>query len=162
MNKLLATLIDFHSFQSYSLPTGNIDQLKQPQSRLCRMSTKRKTRALSHFSAFSTSAPRLTRSTIASYYPTRSTCARLRSQGSDHSLDRVISHGTQSICAVQRGHQKDCTSHLRGAARIRLGADPFPFLLGRSRRHRSASGLQSARVCRRLTNIWIDGSERCG
>ena len=40
-------------------------------------------------------------------------------------------------------------------------ADPLHILLGWSRCHRSASGLQSARVRRRPTNVWIDGSERC-
>ena len=74
---------------------------------------------------------------------------------------RQTNHGTQSIRAVQRGHLKDCTSHLRRAARICPGADPFYLLLGWSRRHRSASGLQSARVRRRPTNLRIDGSERC-
>ena len=34
-------------------------------------------------------------------------------------MDRVISDRTQSIRAVQRGHLKDCTSHLRRAARVR-------------------------------------------
>ena len=67
MNKLLATLIDINSFRSYNLPTGNIDQPKQLQLRSCRTFTRRQTRAPSPFSAFSTSVPRLTRSTIAFY-----------------------------------------------------------------------------------------------
>ena len=66
-NKLLATLTDFNSFQSCSLPTGNIGQPRQLQSRLCPTFTRRQMRAPSPFSAFSTSAPRSTRSTIAVY-----------------------------------------------------------------------------------------------
>ena len=73
----------------------------------------------------------------------------------------VISHWTQSIRAVQRSQLKHCTSNLRRAARVRPGADPLHFLIGRSRRHRSASGLPSASVRRRLINLRIDGPERC-
>ena len=75
-------------------------------------------------------------------------------------MDRVLSHRTQSIHAVQRGHLKDCTSHLRCAAGVRPGVDPLHILHGWSRCHHQ-SGLQSAPVCRRPTNIWIDGTERC-
>ena len=64
-NKLLATSIDFNSFRSYNLPTGNIDLLKQLQLKSCRTFTRRQMRAPSPFSAFLTSMPRLTRSTIA-------------------------------------------------------------------------------------------------
>ena len=81
--------------------------------------------APSLFSAFSTSAPRSTRSTIAFYsIALRTTTV----SGTGHSVDRVIPHGTQSIRAVQRGHLEDCTSHLRHAARVRPGADPFHLL----------------------------------
>ena len=65
-NRLLATSIDTSSFQSCSPPTGNTDQLKRLQSRSCRTSTRRQTRAPSPCSAFSTSVPRSTQSTIAS------------------------------------------------------------------------------------------------
>ena len=65
-NRLLATSIDTSSFQSCSPPTGNTDQPKRQQSRSCRTSTRRQTRAPSPWSAFSTSVRRSTRSTIAS------------------------------------------------------------------------------------------------
>ena len=126
MNKLLATSIDFNSIQSFNLPTGNIDLLKQLQLRSCRTFMRRQMRALSRtFSAFRTSVPRLTRS-----HSTRSTRARLRCQGTGQSVDRVLSHRMQSIRAVQLGHFKDCTSHLRCATRVRSGADPLHILLG--------------------------------
>ena len=67
MNKLFATLTDFNYFQSCSLPTGNIGQQKRLQSRLCPTFTRRQMRAPSPFSAFLTSAPHSTRSTIAFY-----------------------------------------------------------------------------------------------
>ena len=64
MNKLLAILVDFNSFQSCNLPTGNINQPKQQQSMLCQTLTRWQMWAPSTFSAFSTSA---LRSTIAFY-----------------------------------------------------------------------------------------------
>ena len=150
-NKLLATLIGFHSLQSCSPPTGSTDQLKQLQLRSCWTSTRRRTRVLSTSSAFSTLVPRSTQSTI-------NPSARLRGQWIGHPVDWVLPHGTQPIRAVQRGHFKDCTSPLRCAAGIRPGVDPgvdtLHLLLGRSHRHRSSSRLQGARVRRRPIQIY--------
>ena len=119
-------------------------------------------RAPSPFSAFSTSAPRSTRSTI------RIRLDRLASTTLRHARELSIQWtdsyltGRMSIRSVQRGHLKDCTSHLRCAAGVRPGADPFyHFQLGRSSRHRSPSRLQRARIRLGPTNIWIDGPERC-
>ena len=124
-NKLFTTATDFNYFQSCSLPTGNIGQPKQLQSRSCPTFTRRQMQAPSLFSAFSILAPRLTLSTIAIY----SIALRTTSiSGEDHSVDRVP-HGTQSIRAVQRGHLKNCTSHLRRASRVRPGADPSIILI---------------------------------
>ena len=157
-NKLFATLTDFNYFQSCSLPTGNIGQpngYNQGHVRRLRGGRCR----LRHSSRPSRPQRRVRHGRPS--HSTRLPCAWLRYQGAGHSVDRVIPHGTQSIRAVQRGHLKDCTSNLRRATRVRPGADPFYLLLGRSRRHRSASGLQIARVRRQPTNIRIDGSERC-
>ena len=145
--------------QSYNLPTGNIDLLKQLQSRWLLWRLRSGRCELCH-----PSRPSRPQCCVWHGWPshsTRSTQARLRCQGTDHSMNRVLSHRTQSIRTVQQGHLKDCTSHLRCAAGVRPGADPLHILLGWSRCHRSASGLQSACVRKRPTNIWIDGTERC-
>ena len=153
MNKLLATLIDFNSFQSYSLPTGNIDQLTQPQLRLFQTSKRRI--QVCHLSR--PSRPRCCIRHGRPSHSTRSTCARLRYQGTGHSVDRVISHRTQSVRAVQQSHPQRLYQSPPACCKVPSWGLSFSFLLSRSRSHRSASGLQSARVCRRPTNIWICG-----
>ena len=159
MKKLFVSLTDFNYLQSYSLPTGNIGQLKQLQSRLCPTFTKRQTLAPLPFSAFSTSAPRSTRSTIAFYLialRTTTVSADGSFSGSSHtSRDTVNSRGTTG--SPQRRYQSPLVCRKSPS----WGRSFLSPTRPKSSLYRSASGLQSARVRRRPTNLRIDGSERC-
>ena len=78
--------------------------LKRLQLRSCRTFTRRQMRALSPFLAFSTSAPRSTRSTIA-FYSIDSSTTTVSADWSFSGLSLI-----QSIRAVQRGHLRDYQS----------------------------------------------------
>ena len=158
-NCWLPWLISTPSGVAICLPEiWNIDQPKQLQLRSCRTFTRRQMRAPSPFSAFSTSVPRS--DTVAH----RILLDRLKH---DYGVGGLAIQWIESYLTGRSQFVRynkvtsKTTSHLRCAAGVRPGADPLHILLDRSRCHRSASGLQSTRVHRWPTNIWIDGSKRC-
>ena len=144
------TLTDFNYFQRCRLHTANIGQPKQLQSRSCPTFTRRLMQSPSLFSAFLTTTPRSTWSTIA-FYSIASRTNTVSGDGSFSEIESYTSRDAVNSCGTTGSPQRLYQS----PPACRKGPSWGRSFLC------STSWLQSAHVRRRPTNQRIDGSERC-